>query len=146
MEILKVAITERIDLLVLGAHLQRADGRGSQNTKTGVGSTTEGVIKHERSPVMIVSKPISEAKVKFGKIMVSIDFSPSCFSAFEFAVELAQKLRSELHLFHMIPVPPQPEYSQTEYEADVHKTKQRLKREFRNKIPETIKTEIRSTK
>ena len=42
----------------------------------------------------------------------------------------------------MIPVPPPPVYSQTEYEADVLKTKQRLKREFRNKIPETIKTEI----
>ena len=142
MEILKVAITEGTDLLLLGAHLQKADERVSQNARTGVGSTTEGVIKHERSPVMIVSKPISEVKVKFEKIMVSIDFSPSCFSAFQFAVELAQKRGSELHLFHMIPVPPQPEYSQAQYEADVHKTKQRLKKEFCNKIPETVKTEI----
>ena len=142
MEILKVAMTERADLLLLGAHLQKADERVSQNAKAGVGSTTEGVIKHEGCPVMIVSKPISEDTVPFEKILVSIDFSPSCFSAFQFAVNLALKRGSKLHLFHMLPVPPQPEYSQTQYEADVRKIRQRLEEEFCKKIPEAIKTEI----
>jgi nucleotide-binding universal stress UspA family protein len=142
MEILTAARTEGTDLILLGAHLQKADERVSQNTKAGVGSTTEGVIKHERSPVMIVSKPIFEGQLMFKKIMVSIDFSPSCFCAFQFAVDLAQKHGSALHLFHMLPVPPQPEYSQAQYKADVYKVKQRLEEEFCRKIPEMVETEI----
>jgi nucleotide-binding universal stress UspA family protein len=142
MEILKLAMTEGTDLLLLGAHLQKTDERVSQNVTAGVGSTAENVIKHERCPVMIVSKPISEGKEAFKKLLVSIDFSPSCFSAFEFAVDLTQKRGSALYLFHMLPVPPQPEYTQAQYEADVRKIKQRLEEEFCSKIPETIETEI----
>ena len=78
----------------------------------------------------------------FEKIMVSIDFSPSCNSAFKFAVELAQKRESKLYLFHMLPVPPQPEYSQKQYEADILRIRQRLEEKFRNEIPEMIDTDI----
>jgi nucleotide-binding universal stress UspA family protein len=42
----------------------------------------------------------------------------------------------------MLPVPPQPEYTQAQYEADVRKIKQRLEEEFCSKIPESIETEI----
>ena len=142
MEILNVAMMEGTDLLLLGAHLQKTDEGIPRNAKTRVGSTAEGVIKRERCPVMIVNKPISESKVTFKKIMVSIDFSPSCISAFQFAVDLVQKRGSKLYLFHMLPVPPQPEYSQTQYETDIRKVKQRLEAEFCNKIPGTIETEI----
>ncbi|MGD2186832.1 MAG: universal stress protein, partial [Desulfobacterales bacterium] len=142
MEILNLAMIERPDLLLLGAHRRKAAESASQKAKTRMGSTTEGIIKRERCPVMIVNTPISESKVTFEKIMVGLDFSPSCISAFHFAVDLAQKRGSKLYLFHMLPVPPQPEYSQTQYEADIRKIRQRLEEEFCNKIPETIKIEI----
>ena len=133
---------ESVDLIVLGAHNGKADSGERGATGRTVGSTAEGVIKHERCPVMIVSKPIPESKVAFEKIMVSIDFSPSCISAFQFARELAQKQGSKLYLFHMLPVPPQPQYAQTQYEADIRKIRQRLEEEFLNELPDTIETEI----
>ena len=142
MEILRCAREENVDLIVLGAHNGKADSEERGGTGRTVGSTAEGVIKHERCPVMIVNKPIPESKVAVEKIMVSIDFSPSCISAFQFAVELAQKQGSKLYLFHMLPVPPQPEYAQTQYESDIRKIRQRLEEEFRNELPETIETEI----
>jgi len=51
--------------------------------------------------------------------MVSTDFSKSCAHAFRFAAKFAQKHGSKLFIFHMLPVPPSPEYSQADYEADV---------------------------
>ena len=142
MEILRWAREESVDLILLGTHAGKASSEEREAAGGTVGSTAEGVIKHEHCPVMIVSKPIPESKVTFEKIMVSIDFSPSCISAFQFAVNLAKKRGSKLYLFHMLPVPPQPEYSQTQYEADIRKIRRRLEEEFRNKIPETIRTEI----
>jgi nucleotide-binding universal stress UspA family protein len=142
MEILRWAREESVDLIVLGAHAAKASSQERGGAGGIVGGTAEGVIQHEHCPVMIVNKPIPESKVTFGKIMVSIDFSPSCISAFQFAVKLAKKPGSKLYLFHMLPVPPQPEYSQTQYEADIRKIRRRLKEEFRNTIPETIQTEI----
>ncbi|MGD2036681.1 MAG: universal stress protein [Desulfobacterales bacterium] len=142
MEILKWAREENVDLIVLGAHAAKIDTEERRGAGGTVGGTAEGVIRHERCPVIIISKPIPESKVTFEKIMVSIDFSPSCISAFRFAVKLAKKRGSKLYLFHMLPVPPQPEYSQTQYEADIRKIRQRLEEEFGNKIPETIETEI----
>lgn len=142
MEILRWARKENVDLIVLGAHTRKADREERVEAGGSVGSTAEGVIKHERCPVMIVSRPIPQSKVTFKKVMVSIDFSPSCRSAFQFAVELAQKRGSKLYLFHMLAVSPQPRYSQKQYEVDVRKIRQQMEEEFCNSIPETIETEI----
>ena len=142
MEILKAAREESVDLIILGAHAGKTSSEERQRIGGTIGSTTEGVIKHERCPVMIVNKTISQSKVLFEKIMVSVDFSPSCSSAFKFAVELAQNRESKLYLFHMLPVPPQPEYSQKQYEADILRIRQRLEEEFRKQIPEMIDTDI----
>lgn len=141
MEILRWGRQESVDLIVLGAHTARTDRKERTGAGTTVGSTAEGVIQHERCPVMIASTPLAENRAAFEKILVSIDFSPSCVSAFRFALDLAQKRGSELYLFHMLPVPPQPEYSQAQYEADVAKKIQRLETEYRSQIPETIETE-----
>jgi nucleotide-binding universal stress UspA family protein len=141
-EILRWAREESVDLIVLGAHGGKSRGQDSRASGAAVGSTTEGVIKHERCPVMIVNRPISEPQAAFQKIMVSIDFSPSCISAFRFAFRLAQQRGSSLHLFHMLPVPPQPEYSQRRYERDLLNVRRRLETEFRNQIPAPIEAEI----
>jgi nucleotide-binding universal stress UspA family protein len=141
-EILRWAREERVDLIVLGAHTGSADRQKKAGIRRTVGSTAEGVIKHERCPVMIAAKPVPERTAAFEKIMVSIDFSPSCISAFRFAIDLAKKRGSRLYLFHMLPVPPQPEYSQRQYEADIGKVRRRLEEEFRNEVPENIETKI----
>ncbi|MBW2517877.1 MAG: universal stress protein, partial [Deltaproteobacteria bacterium] len=142
METLRWAREERVDLIILGAHTGRDYRQGRAAARATVGSTVEGVIKHERCPVMIATKPIPKSKVAFNKIMVGIDFSPSCISAFQFALDLAQKRGSKLYLFHMLPVPPQPEYTQRRYETDLHKVRQRLEAEFSNQISGKIQTEI----
>ena len=142
MEILKTAREESVDLIILGAHTGRAYRQGKAAARAAVGSTAEGVIKHERCPVMIATNPIPRSKLAFNNIMVSIDFSPSCICAFQFAVDLAQKRGSKLYLFHMLPVPPQPEYTQRRYETDIHNVRQRLEAEFGNQISEKIQTEI----
>jgi nucleotide-binding universal stress UspA family protein len=142
METLRWAREERVDLIILGAHTGRDYRQGRAAAHAAVGSTVEGVIKHERCPVMIATKPIPKSKVAFNKIMVGIDFSPSCTSAFQFALDLAQKRGSRLYLFHMLPVPPQPEYTQRRYETDLHKVRQRLEAEFSNQISGKIQTEI----
>jgi nucleotide-binding universal stress UspA family protein len=141
-ETLKWAREESVDLIILGAHTGKAYRQSTAGASAAVGSTAEGVIKHERCPVMIASKPVPKSKVVFDKIMVSIDFSPSCTSAFQFALDLAQKRESMLYLFHMLPVPPQPEYTQRRYETDIHKVRQRLEEEFGNQISKKIQTEI----
>jgi len=142
MEIVKQAREESVDLIVLGAHIGKTDGRERGALGATVGSTADGVIRHERCPVMIVGKPIAESGVAFEKVMVSIDFSPSCISAFQFAKNLAQKRGSRLYLFHILPTPPQEQYSQAQYEADIRGIRQRLKEEYLNEIPDSIEAEI----
>ena len=100
-EILRSARKEGIDLILMGPHTGRAKELGVVRVSGTIGSTVQGVIMHERCPVMIVNKPIPESKVAFEKVMVSIDFSPSCISAFQFALGLAQKQGSKLYLFHI---------------------------------------------
>ncbi|MGD8942874.1 MAG: universal stress protein [Desulfobacterales bacterium] len=142
METLKWAREESVDLIVLGAHTGKSYRQGAADARAAVGSTAEGVIKHERCPVMIATNPIPRSKLAFNNIMVSIDFSPSCICAFQFALDLAHKRGSKLYLFHMLPVPPQPEYTQRRYETDIRNVRQRLEEEFGNQIPEKIQTEI----
>jgi nucleotide-binding universal stress UspA family protein len=142
MEIVKKAREESVDLIVLGAHMGKPDSREKVGHGAKVGSTADGVIRHERCPVMIVGKPIPDSRVAFKKVMVSIDFSPSCMSAFQFAKDLAQKRGSKLCLFHMLPTPPQPQYSQTRYETDIRAIRRRLNEEFLSQIPDKIDAEI----
>jgi nucleotide-binding universal stress UspA family protein len=130
------------NLIVLGAHTGNTGGREKGERGTTVGSTADGVIRHERCPVMIVNKPIPENKVAFEKVMVSIDFSPSCISAFRFAKSMAKKRGSKLHLFHMLPTPPQPQYSQAGYEADLRGIRQRLNQDFLSEVSDNIDAEI----
>jgi nucleotide-binding universal stress UspA family protein len=87
----------------------------------------------ENCPVMIVNPSIQKEGLAFKRILVGIDFSKSCECALCLAVELSIKYGSTLFPFHMIPVPPIPKYSKTDYEADRGAAMQRLQefcREF----------------
>ena len=126
-EILRWTREAGTDLIVLGPHSSRAEEKGVVRVVGKIGSTVEGVIMHENCPVLIVNSSIQKEILRFKRILVSIDFSKSCECALWLAVKLVQKYGSKLFLFHMIPVPPIPKYSKTEYEADIVTTKKRLK-------------------
>ena len=136
-EILRWAREISTDLIILGPHSTRAEEKGVVRTIGKIGSTVEGVIMRENCPVMIVNPSIQKERLKFKRILVSIDFSRSCECALCFAVKLAQKYGSKLFPFHMVPVPPIPKYSRADYEADTDTAKKRLKEFCREFLRET---------
>ena len=139
-EILKWARAKRADLIVLGPHYRKAIENGVARTGGTIGSTIEGVIMRERCPVMVVSRAMSKERLRFKKVMVSTDFSESCAHAFRFAIQFAQNHGSKLFIFHMLPVPPSPDYSQADYEADIHTVKKKLEA-LSEEIPNGIESE-----
>ena len=84
-EILRLAKKGKVDLIVLGPHTGRAKELGVVRVKGKIGSTVQGVIMHERCPVMIANRGIQDEKLKFKKIVVGADFSESCKNALLFA-------------------------------------------------------------
>jgi len=128
-EILRWTRKERVDLVVLGPHTRRAEEKGVVRTYLTVGSTVQGVISHERCPVMIVNQMIPEEKLQFNKIVASTDFSQPCEYACRFAMRLAQRLESKLFLFHIVPKADLGKDSLSEYQTEVT---QKLKELCRN--------------
>ena len=137
-EILRLARKERTDLIVLGPHTERTTELGVVRVKGKIGSTVQGVIMHERCPVMITNRSIPEEKLKFKRIVVGTDFSESCKDALQLSIKLAQKHGSNIFVFHMAPVPPCPQYSQADYEKDIIRLKKNLD-EFCRVIPAGIR-------
>ena len=90
-EILRWAREISTDLIILGPHSTRAEEKGVVRTIGKIGSTVEGVIMRENCPVMIVNPSIQKERLKFKRILVSIDFSRSCEGALWFAVKLGQE-------------------------------------------------------
>ena len=132
-----MASKERTDLIVLGPHAGRAQELGVVRVKGKIGSTVQGVIMHERCPVMITNRSIPEEKLKFKQIVVGTDFSESCKNALLLAIKLAQKHGSKIFIFHMAPVPPCPQYSQADYDRDLDTLMKNLG-EFCKLIPAEI--------
>ncbi|MBW2565891.1 MAG: universal stress protein [Deltaproteobacteria bacterium] len=124
---LKWARKQGADLIVLGPHSGRAEAKGVARTSGTIGSTAQGVIMHERCPVMIVNRPILKDRIAFDKIMVCIDFSESCKYALQFAIKMAQKHGSELFIFHVFIIPSSPKYPQGEIELEVYGLEMELK-------------------
>jgi len=85
-EILMWAREVSADLIVLGPHSTRAEEKGVVRVVGKVGSTVEGVITRENCPVMIVNPSIPQKRLKFKKVMVSVDFSKSCECGLRFAI------------------------------------------------------------
>jgi nucleotide-binding universal stress UspA family protein len=136
-EILRLARKDKSDLILLGPHTGRAKELGVVRTKGKIGSTVQGVIMHERCPVMIANCTMPAEKLKFKRILVGTDFSESCKSALLFAIKLAQEQDSKIFIFHMAPVPPSPQYSQADYGKDINRLKKKLD-DFCRVIPAEI--------
>ena len=60
--------------------------------------------------------------------------------AFRFSVQLAQAYGSMIFLYHMLPIPPQPEYTHKKYESDTRRVKENLDK-LSKKIPDKIEKE-----
>jgi len=140
LQILKLARKERVDLIVLGPHVRRAEEKGVARVSGTIGSTVEGVIMRERCPVMIVNQPVSPDRLEFKRIMVSIDFSRSCEYALRFAKRVAQEQDAELFLFNMFPVVPPFRYLQSDLEEKLSTYKQKLE-DFSEEILKGLKYE-----
>jgi len=126
-EIVKWARKKRSDLIVLGPHDEKDKQESAAGPiKKAIGSTIEGVVMREPSPVMIVNRLMPGEKLDFKKVIVSVDFSRSCSYALKFAIKLAQERRSNLFIFHMLPIPPSTEFSQADYQRDLRIAEQKL--------------------
>ena len=125
-EILRWSTEIDTDLSVLGPHSTRAEKKGVVRIAGRVGSTVEHVIIRETAPVMVVNRPASSDQLTFQRVLVAVDFSRSCECAVVFAARLASHFRSRLVVFHMIPVPPAPKYTESDYAADAAYARNRL--------------------
>ncbi len=125
MEILRWARQKNVDLIVMGPHAGKAEEKGVARTTNKIGSTLEAVIMRAHCPVMVVNQFIPKERLNFKKVMVCMDFSKTCEHAFKFGVKLAQKYQSELHVFHMLPVP-HGYYTQMELENAMAEKKKKL--------------------
>jgi nucleotide-binding universal stress UspA family protein len=141
-QILKWARRTGADLIVLGPHSGRAEAKGVARTSGTIGSTLQGVIMHERCPVMIINRPILKDRIAFDNVMVCIDFSESCKYLLQLAIKVAQKHASKLFIFHMFIVPASPIYPQGELELEVYGLEQELKTLCKN-IPHGIEYEYK---
>jgi nucleotide-binding universal stress UspA family protein len=94
-----------VDLLVMGSH-----GR-SGFKRILLGSVTERVIRHAPCPTLIVPARahdvVPEGPVRFGTILCPVDFSEHSVRAAEYAMNIAEEADAELHLLHVVTLPPE---------------------------------------
>jgi nucleotide-binding universal stress UspA family protein len=97
-EIKRTIEVERPDLIVMGTHGRRGVERWF------MGSTTEKLLRH--SPVPIVTISASGEKAvngpRFGRILVTTDFSEGTADALAYAFSVAQENESEVTLLHVV--------------------------------------------
>jgi nucleotide-binding universal stress UspA family protein len=139
-EILRLSGRKKVALIVMGPHTQKSMEDQSAEAEKGLGGTLEKVLRRAHCPVMIVNRPVPAMKTGLKKIMVCIDFSPSCIVAFRFSIRLAQAYGSTIFLYHMLPIPPQPEYTQKKYDSDTREMKEKLDH-MSQKIPDYLENE-----
>jgi nucleotide-binding universal stress UspA family protein len=143
-EILKRAKAKEAELIVLGPHTGEAEQKGVVRARGNIGSTLQGVITHERCPVMIIQRPIAEDHLNFNNVMVCVDFSDSCRYALEFAKRLSHRYGSRLFIFHAHSPSTAPEAPPSASPPSVDAVIKKLK-EFCGDIPDTIPHQLHAT-
>ncbi len=121
------------DLIVVGAHgsgeVPSHGKRAADLSGAGLGSTAQGVIMGEHCPVMVVGPHVARGAAfrgEFGRIMVCMDFSPSCERALVAGRELAGETGGTLYLFNMLPTAPWPKYDRETYRSMDRRSRKRL--------------------
>jgi nucleotide-binding universal stress UspA family protein len=125
-KILRYAGEIQTDLIVMGRQSIGTEEDGGKMASDRIGSTFHGITMHEKCPVLIINQSVVSEELTFKKILVGIDFSKSCECALRFAAGVSRHYRSNLFIFHMIPIPPSPTYSQKDYLTDIEKARERL--------------------
>lgn len=92
-ELLREAVTNDYDLMIVGSHQQHALG------KLLLGNTGRRLIRKCPCPVWVTS-PVEDGQVR--RILVPTDFSETADEATKLAHAVAQQLEAELHLLHAI--------------------------------------------
>ena len=93
-EIADVIQEQAADILVMGTHGRGLFGRWV------IGSVTEGVLRKVSIPVLTVcraTKPLA-----FTRILLATDLSESSKRAFDYTLELARTMRSDLTILHVV--------------------------------------------
>jgi nucleotide-binding universal stress UspA family protein len=60
------------------------------------------VAKGAGCPVAIIARPCTTCWKLFSNIVIAVDFSKACKSAFSWASNLAKEVNSNLHIFHAV--------------------------------------------
>lgn len=92
-ELLREAVTNDYDLMIVGSHQQHALG------KLLLGNTGRRLIRKCPCPVWVTS-PAEDGQVR--RILVPTDFSETADEAIKLANTLAQQLEADLHVLHAI--------------------------------------------
>ncbi len=92
-ELLREAVTNDYDLLIVGSHQQHALGQLL------LGNTGRRLIRKSPCPVWVTS-PVEDGKVR--RILVPTDFSETADEAIKLAGTLALQLDADLHVLHAI--------------------------------------------
>ncbi len=92
-ELLKEAVTNDYDLLIVGSHKQHALGRVL------LGNTGRRLIRKCPCPVWVTS-PVEDGQIR--KLLVPTDFSETATDSLEIAGSLARQLNAELHVLHAL--------------------------------------------
>ncbi len=92
-ELLREAVTNDYDLMIVGSHEQHALG------KLLLGNTGRRLVRKSPCPVWVTS-PVEDGRVR--RILVPTDFSETADEAIKLAHTLAQQFEADLHVLHAI--------------------------------------------
>ena len=87
-----------IDLAVMGV-----TGRGLIGRML-IGSTTQKVLNNSNIPILAIKKPKKNKKINIKKILVPIDISENNPTSLKSALELAQKIKSNITVIYILNV------------------------------------------
>lgn len=124
--VFRTAVEIGSDLIVVGPHTRLAEAMSRPKTERFIGSTSDGVIRQARCPVLIANRAFYSDMLEFTNIVVGVDFSSSCVSAICLAALIAKRCGSFISTFHMLPIPPYPKYTPQALEAERMRMQKRL--------------------
>ncbi len=136
-EVLRVARSEDVDLIVMGATTQ-SERDAVKVRRDFPGSTVQRVARAARCPVLTVSRPSASMWGGFENIVFATDFSHASDNAFQFALKTAKELDGTLYLFHAYDVSGSAQASaptpQEEIEDALIQARNTLRQRYVNKL------------
>lgn len=98
-EILRMARTEDVDLIVMGASTRESEPDAPYR-RGFAGSTLQKVAKAARCPVLTIYRSAASFWGGISRVVFGTDFSKASDYAFQFSLNLARELGADLSMFH----------------------------------------------